>query len=476
MGRWTRDPDSPPLSGGNADVYKVTSESGTEAAQKVLRVDRFDRYDRFRREAAIAESLKHDHLCRILDTYMPEHPTRHDPPYLVMPWYGSGTLQHRVLSGHFTGLVRDACIALKPVAEACVYLHAMRKYHRDIKPPNLLLTDTGSLVLSDFGLCFDADEPERLTATLEHAGSLRYMAPEYLDGRVDGDDHALADVFALGKTLWAMLAGKVPATGAIAAYPDTNLIALVGPQCKDAQLLIQGMTSASPDHRMRMAEALEALAALADSSGQNRGSNADGSRSAIPAIEKFLATDPSLHQRRLSDEAAEKRNSTVVAVLTELRRCVEEHPEVVRLRTRFPDPMLSQDPEPQDFDFRVSGPQDMHPGEHETLARLLGLEAILPGTGVTVVLSPQAPLKARVPMFICCWVLALEGQGVRAYSYVYSRAVGDVDARGLITFRKSIGNPLLSKSLLNSVDRQIEHFVAMVSSHLDDTGGSPTSG
>jgi WD40 repeat protein/serine/threonine protein kinase len=86
------------------------------------------------------------------------------------------------------------------VAQALAYAHAHGIIHRDIKPANLLLDTSGVLWVSDFGLVKTQDPA--LTDTGDLVGTLRYMAPE----RFRGECNALADVYALGLTLYELLA------------------------------------------------------------------------------------------------------------------------------------------------------------------------------------------------------------------------------------------------------------------------------
>jgi serine/threonine-protein kinase len=87
------------------------------------------------------------------------------------------------------------------VARALEYAHAQGILHRDIKPSNLLLDVQGTAWVADFGLA-KAAEGEDLTHTGDIVGTVRYMAPERFKGRCD----ARADVYALGLTLYEMLA------------------------------------------------------------------------------------------------------------------------------------------------------------------------------------------------------------------------------------------------------------------------------
>jgi WD40 repeat protein/serine/threonine protein kinase len=87
----------------------------------------------------------------------------------------------------------------RQAAEALAYAHARGVVHRDIKPSNLLLDTSGVVWITDFGLA-KAEEGD-LTATGDLLGTLRYMAPE----RLQGEGDARADVYALGLTLYELL-------------------------------------------------------------------------------------------------------------------------------------------------------------------------------------------------------------------------------------------------------------------------------
>ncbi|RPI87783.1 MAG: hypothetical protein EHM42_04905, partial [Planctomycetaceae bacterium] len=94
------------------------------------------------------------------------------------------------------------------------YAHARGIIHRDIKPGNLLLTRAGQIKLSDFGLALVAAET-KLTAAGKTVGSLPYMAPEQIHGKLPLS--AQTDLYALGCTLYEMISGKPPFSGSAAA-------------------------------------------------------------------------------------------------------------------------------------------------------------------------------------------------------------------------------------------------------------------
>ena len=87
------------------------------------------------------------------------------------------------------------------VADALGYAHGRGVLHRDIKPSNLLLDDSGTAWVTDFGLA-KFEGSENLTEAGDLIGTLRYMAPE----RFEGGSDARCDIYALGVTMYEMLA------------------------------------------------------------------------------------------------------------------------------------------------------------------------------------------------------------------------------------------------------------------------------
>jgi hypothetical protein len=86
------------------------------------------------------------------------------------------------------------------VAEALEYAHHQGILHRDIKPSNLLLDTAGTVWVTDFGLA-KAEDSQELTHPGDVVGTLRYMAPERLEGRAD----PRSDIYSLGLTLYELL-------------------------------------------------------------------------------------------------------------------------------------------------------------------------------------------------------------------------------------------------------------------------------
>ena len=136
--------------------------------------------------------------------------------------------------------------------------------HRDIKPSNLLIDADGNVWVTDFGLA-KTEGTEDLTETGDFVGTLRYMAPERLEGVLD----RRSDLYSLGVILYEMLAGEKP-------YTADNPMAIIYKHRKDPvprlpvaramlQPLVDGLMAKRPADRFPTASAaivaLEAAAA-----------------------------------------------------------------------------------------------------------------------------------------------------------------------------------------------------------------------
>lgn len=195
--------------GGMADVYlAVDRQLQRPVAVKIL----FSEYardpsfvERFRREAQNAAALNHPNIADVYD-WGQEHGTY----YIVMEYVEGNSLRDIIRTeGPLPGVVAARIAA--ELADALAVAHRHGVIHRDVKPGNVLITATGQVKLTDFGIAanqFDANQG--LTDTGLVMGTAAYFSPEQAQGHpVDGR----SDVYSLGVVLYEMLTGAAPFTG-----------------------------------------------------------------------------------------------------------------------------------------------------------------------------------------------------------------------------------------------------------------------
>jgi serine/threonine-protein kinase len=157
---------------------------------------------RFDREARTAARLAHPNIVSVHDV------GSHDGSrFLVMELIEGATLAEMLLNGPLP--IADAIAIAAQTCDGLAAAHQAGVIHRDIKPANLIVTPTGVVKICDFGIARAPFDPADLTGPTSAVGSLKFMAPEQLDGLAD----ARTDLYGLGCTMYAMLAGRAPFIG-----------------------------------------------------------------------------------------------------------------------------------------------------------------------------------------------------------------------------------------------------------------------
>jgi formylglycine-generating enzyme required for sulfatase activity/dienelactone hydrolase len=215
--------DSTLGSGGMGDVYRATDTVlGRAVAIKVISpAFTFDaaRRARLEREAKALAALNHPHIAHVYGFQaMPDAAGNRVVNALVMELVHGVTLTNVLQKGPLA--IDDALRIGLQIADALAAAHAHGIVHRDVKPANVMIGESGVKVL-DFGLAklagvtSDLAETalprgEEITGANELLGTMAYMSPEQAEGKpVD----ARSDVFSLGVVLYEMLCGKRPFRG-----------------------------------------------------------------------------------------------------------------------------------------------------------------------------------------------------------------------------------------------------------------------
>ncbi|MGN9845567.1 protein kinase domain-containing protein [Nonomuraea sp. H19] len=209
------------------------------------------------REARTAAKLNHPSVVGIYDVV--EEDGR---PWIVMELLRCPTIEEVVLS---TGAlpVREAAAVGRQVLSALRTAHEAGILHRDVKPSNILMTEDGRAVLTDFGIA-TVEGDSSLTSTGMVTGSPSFLAPERVRA---ADAGPASDLWSLGATLYACMVGRSPFER---GDPMATLNALLSEEPDYRRIppimhpVLRGLLRKEPEDRVDAEEAdrlLEAIAA-----------------------------------------------------------------------------------------------------------------------------------------------------------------------------------------------------------------------
>jgi serine/threonine-protein kinase len=189
--------------GGMGKVYTATGPDGGRVALKLVKDD-YARDETFRRrfyrEARIAQTVQHPNVVPVVDTG--EH---EGLPYMAQRFIEGMSLDDK--------LKRDGPLDVQTAVGVCTDVAAGLEalwgagmVHRDVKPANILLDESGRAYITDFGLAKDT-QGSLLTLPGQALGSMDYMAPEQIRGEQVG---AATDIYALGCVMYECMCGRPP--------------------------------------------------------------------------------------------------------------------------------------------------------------------------------------------------------------------------------------------------------------------------
>jgi len=215
----------PIAAGGMAQVWTARAEGGglsRTVAIKLVRPEYAadEEYSRmFIDEAMVASSIHHPNVCEIHELGRDG-----DVLFMVLEWVAGDSLSGLVQRGSELQPLPDAAAA-RIVADACAGLHAAHEalgpdgqplgiVHRDVSPPNILISVHGHVKVSDFGIAKARHQLHSRTRTGEIKGKFAYIPPEQILGR--GVDRR-ADIYAMGCVLYVASLGMRPFGGGATA-------------------------------------------------------------------------------------------------------------------------------------------------------------------------------------------------------------------------------------------------------------------
>jgi serine/threonine protein kinase len=202
--------------GGMGEVYEAMDRDlGEHVAVKVLRPSRLamdELIARLRRELKLARRISHVNVCRVFDFARHEMPDGSELNYYVMEYLDGVTLSQRL--GRDGAVPLETAIEIaRQMSEGLAAAHHVGIVHRDFKPANVMLVETGSAlraIVTDFGLATVVDRAQLSTSlgsTGLVLGTPGYVAPEQLYA---GAVTPATDIYAYGIVLHELITGMHP--------------------------------------------------------------------------------------------------------------------------------------------------------------------------------------------------------------------------------------------------------------------------
>lgn len=223
--------------GGCGDVYKARFLDGTLVAVKIpivygeLAIDDMSAFlKKSANELYAWQRCHHPNVLKLLGVA-----ELHGKIGMVSPWATNGNLQEYVRREPSA----DRCGLSTQVCEGLAYLHENNTVHGDLKAENVVVSESGVAMISDFGHAFLSDCSLPVTKTSHTAmGTMRWAAPEII---IQKTKRSFAgDVYSLGMTILEILTGEVP-------YPDVDRVALYGVIVDQAKLPARPVSHIPPN-------------------------------------------------------------------------------------------------------------------------------------------------------------------------------------------------------------------------------------
>ncbi|MEO6087101.1 MAG: protein kinase [Umezawaea sp.] len=267
------------------------------------------------REARIAARLQHPNAIAVYDVVEDD-----GQPWLIMEYLPSRSLA-AVLAESGPLPVDDVVRIGGQLAAALAAAHKVSVVHRDVKPGNVLLGDSGAVKISDFGISRAVDDATA-TATGRSVGTPAFFSPEIAKGEDGGYP---SDVFSLGATLYNAVEGTPPFGISENSIAQLHRVAegVIRPPEQAGTLtpVLLRLLDPDPETRPTMAEAAEELAVLAEISQPTptlvaeappAPVAADLSDSAAPSVSPASSTEPVPATSPPSTEDEEKRRKRAI--------------------------------------------------------------------------------------------------------------------------------------------------------------------
>lgn len=246
--------------GGMADVYRAQDlKEHRTVGVKILRDELRDNEElvrRFKNESRAISVLNHDNIVKVYDVSVNDK-----LQYIVMEYIDGITLKEYIEQRGEPLTYKETIHFITQILKALQHAHDKGIVHRDIKPQNIMLMESGTLKVMDFGIARLA-RSESHTVSDQAIGSVHYISPEQAKGE---STDPRADLYSVGIMMYEMLSGRLP-------FESDNAVAIAVAQISDDAVPLQRVNPSVPpglaeitmkamtkDPRFRYQSALEML-------------------------------------------------------------------------------------------------------------------------------------------------------------------------------------------------------------------------
>lgn len=194
-------------SGGFGEIFQGKNLSTNEdLVLKTINIDNPDYRTALEREINLTISLSHKNIVKV---YQSGYDDDNDQYYLVMPFYKNGSLSD-LLKKQTTLLPLDTCYNyFEQILTGFSFFHSKNIVHRDVKPQNILISNNGTLLISDFGMAKNVTDAT-ITNSFKGGGTYPYMSPEAW--KLESSSLQM-DIYSLGIMFYQILTMELPFMG-----------------------------------------------------------------------------------------------------------------------------------------------------------------------------------------------------------------------------------------------------------------------
>ncbi|MDL2253205.1 Stk1 family PASTA domain-containing Ser/Thr kinase [Ruminococcaceae bacterium OttesenSCG-928-I18] len=191
--------------GGMADVYRATDLAQDRTVGVKILKEEFRHNEelvrRFKNESRAISVLNQENIVKVYDVNVTEK-----MQYIVMEYIEGITLKEYIEQRGEPLTYKETIHFVMQILQALQHAHDKGVVHRDVKPQNIMLMESGTLKVMDFGIARLA-RSESHTVTDQAIGSVHYISPEQAKG--DTTDPR-SDIYSVGIMMYEMLSGKLP--------------------------------------------------------------------------------------------------------------------------------------------------------------------------------------------------------------------------------------------------------------------------